>query len=170
MCDPASATFALSAASAAASHKQASGAAKVQTAMHRMNQANSITAMGQEQYDLGRREQQEQEAAAQQVAERNIAALTQAASLNARMAETGVAGHTMSNLMRDVFVQEGRATSTIKSNMQWSSENLAAQRVGSRNTAIARAGQTAPGTGPSLLATGLKIGVAGATYWDKRKG
>lgn len=168
MCDPALAMFALSTASAAASHKQASGMAKVQTAMHEINQENSIRAMGNEQYDIGARESQEREAAAMQVNERNIAALTQSAALTARMADTGVSGHTMSNLMRDVFVQEGRATSTIKTNMQWASDNAATQRLGTRNTAIQRMGQTSKGVGPSALATGLKIGAAGVTLWDAK--
>jgi len=163
MCDPATAMFAMSAGSAVAGHQQQAGMAKVQTAMHRMNQTNSITAMGQEQYDLGTRHQQEQEATAQQIQERNLEALAGAASLNARMAETGVKGHSMSALMRDVFTQEGRATSTMRANMQWASQNLATQMVGARTTAIQRMGQTAPGTKPSLIATGLKIGVAGAT-------
>jgi len=169
MCNPALLTAGLTAGQAIVGHQQASAQAKVQTALHKINQANAIKAMGQEQYTLGRREIQEREAAAQQVAERNIAALTSAAALNAQMAETGVVGNTMTSLMNDVFVKEGRANNAIKTNMQWSSENLAAQRVGARNKAISRAGSTAPGTPPSMLATGLKIGVAGATAWDSLK-
>ena len=159
MCDPVSlGMLALSTASAGAAHQQASGAAKVQSALHKINQENSIRAMGEEQYDLGRRESQEHEAMAQDVMEINRKALIKSASTMAMMADSGVTGISMANIMRDVHTQSGAATSARKTNMQWTSENMAAQRVGTRNTAIQRMGQTSKGTGPSMLATGLKIG------------
>ena len=168
MCHPA-AMFALSAGSAVAGHQQQAAMAKVQTAMHRINQENSITAMAQEQYDIGTREQQEREAMAEEIQEANRKALVQSASTLAMMAETGVSGVSMNNIMRDVFTQSGQAKGRMQANMQWSSQNLAAQRVGARNTAIMRAGQTAPGTGPSLLATGLKIGTAATDAWTQHR-
>lgn len=161
MCEPttmAMASFGLSTASAVAGHQQAAGQAKVQTALHKINQANSIQAMAQEQYDLGRRQQQEHEATAQNVNDANLRSLAQQSSALAMMADSGVSGLSMSNIMRDVATQAAKETGKMKTNMQWSSENLAAQRVGARNTAIMRAGQTTKGTKPSILATGLKIG------------
>jgi hypothetical protein len=172
MCEPTTLmalSIATSAASAGAAHQQAAGQAKIQTAMHKINQRNSITAMGQEQYDINNREMQEREAMAQQVNETNRQALMQSASALVRVSETGLAGISMSNIMRDVSTQAAMKTSNIKTNMQWSSDNLATQRVGARNTAMGRMSSTTMGVGPSAIATGLKIGEAGLGAYSNYK-
>ena len=162
MCDPVSVgMFVFNTLSTVASYQQASTQAKLQTRMHQMNQASALRDMQLQYIDSGIREQQERQAAAEQAQERRRMALIEAGSASAAIGESGVAGLTMGVLMREVLGQATRDVTNINTNRDWTLEQLRREREGIRSSSISRMNSTAPGVGPSRLATALRIGSAG---------
>ena len=159
MCDPVSIGMAVfGTLSAVASHQQASSQAKLQTKIHQMNQASALRDMQLQYADSGIREQQEREAAAERAQERRRMALIEAGRASAAIGESGAAGLTMGALMRDVLGQAARDVTNINTNREWTLDQLKREREGVRSSGISRMSSTAPGVGPSRLATALRIG------------
>lgn len=170
MCDPVSVgMFVFSTLSTVAGYQQASTQAKLQTQMHQMNQASALRDMQLQYIDSGIREQQEQQAAAERAQERRRMALIEAGSASAAIGESGVAGLTMSALMREVLGQAERDVTNIKTNREWTLDQINREREGIRSYGISRMHSTAPGVGPSRLATALRIGSAGLDAYSYYK-
>lgn len=163
MCDPmtiAIASFALAGTQTVAQYQQARGEAKVQTALHNMNQRQALKDMQQQMADLGARQLQEQQAAAEETFDRRRQALIEASSATARIGESGASGLTMSALMQSVYGQAGRDITRMNTNREWNLQQIEREKQGVRSQAISRMNGTTPGTGPSPLAAALKIGSA----------
>jgi hypothetical protein len=170
MCDPVSIGMAVfGTLSAVAGHQQASNQAKLQTQMHQMNQASALRDMQLQYADSGIREQQERQAAAEQVQGRRRMALIEAGSASAAIGESGAAGLTMGALMREVMGQAGRDVTSINTNRDWTAGQLGRDREGIRSSGISRMHSTAPGVGPSRLATALRIGSVGLDAYSYHK-
>lgn len=162
MCDPVSiGKVVFSTLSAVAGYQQAAAQAKLQTQMHQMNQASALRDMQLQYADSGIREQQERQAAVERAQERRRMALIEAGSASAAIGESGVAGLTMGALMREVLGQASRDVTNIYTNRDWTLDQLQREREGIRSSSISRMNSTAPGVGPSRLATALSIGSAG---------
>lgn len=170
MCDPVSVgMFVFSTLSTVAGYQQASTQARLQTQIHQMNQASALRDMQLQYIDSGIREQQERQAAAEREQERRRMALIEAGSASAAIGESGVAGLTMSALMREVLGQASRDVTNINTNRDWTLDQLRREREGIRSYGISRMNSTAPGVGPSRLATALRIGSAGLDAYSYYK-
>lgn len=162
MCNPVSVgMFVFSALSTVASYQQAAAQAKLQTQMHQMNQASALRDMQLQYIDSGIREQQERQAAAERAQERRRTALIEAGSASAAIGESGVAGLTMSALMREIFGQASRDVANINTNLDWTTDQLQREREAVYSSSISRMNSTAPGVAPSPWAAALRIGSAG---------
>ena len=162
MCSPVSiGMFVLDTLSTVAAYQQASAQAALQTQIHQMNQASALRDMQLQYADSGIREQQERQAAVERAQERRRTALIEAGSASAAIGESGVAGLTMSSLMREVLGQATRDVTNINTNLDWTLDQLRREREGIRSNTISRMNSTAPGVGPSPLAAVLRIGNAG---------
>lgn len=168
MCLPAVAA-ALAIGSVLAGHQAQRVQASMQTQMHKLNQALALQDMQQQFIDSGIREQQEYQSAAERAQERRRQALIEAGSARAAIGESGASGYTMAALMREVLGQGGRDVSIIQTNRDWAIAQLGRERQGIRSQAISRMHSTAPGIGPSPLATALQIGSAGLNAYTYHK-
>lgn len=170
MCDPVSiGMFVFNTLSTVAGYQQASTQAKLQTQIHRMNQASALRDMQLQYIDSGIREQQERQAAVERAQERRRMALIEAGSASAAIGESGVAGLTMSALMREVLGQAARDVTNINTNREWTLEQIKREREGIRSSGISRMNSTVPGVRPSRLATALRIGSAGLDAYSYHK-
>lgn len=170
MCDPVSIGMAVfSGLSTVANYQQASAQAKIQTQIHQMNQASALRDMQLQYADLGIREQQERQAAVERAQERRRMSLIEAGSASAAIGESGVAGLTMSALMREVLGQATRDVTNINTNLDWTLDQLNREREGIRSSSISRMNSTTPGVRPSRLAAALRIGSAGLDAYSYYK-
>ena len=172
MCEPttiAMASLALSAASTAVSYQQQAGQAKVQNQIHQNNQALALQSRNQSFADLSARQQQEAQAAAQQINQQNREALQTAASVQVQMGESGVAGFSMNNIMRDIYGQSARNISTIENNRDWTLGQLEREKDGLQASYKGQANSTSGAMRPSLLAAGLQIGDAALSSYGTYK-
>ena len=173
MCNLAIATFAVSAASVAASFVQAQQQADAQTDMHNINQKTALENYQQQTYDAGARQLQENEAAGMEMVDRQMQGLRQASSAQAQIGETGFGGFSMSALMNQVMNETSQNVVRTGVNRDWSAAQIGREKGGIRSTAIGQMNSTAPGVRPSALAAGLQIASSGlsaySVYTDRTK-
>ena len=170
MCDIGIATFALAAASTAASLIQAEEQADTQTQIHHNNQKAALENYQQQTYDAGARQLQENEAAGMEMVDRQMQGLQQASSAQAQIGETGLGGFSMSALMNQVMNEASQDALRTGVNRDWSAAQIGREKEGIRSTAIGQMNSTTPGVRPSALAAGLQIASAGLnTYSDYTK-
>ena len=173
MCDLAIATFAVSAASVAASFVQAQQQADAQTDMHNINQKTALENYQQQTYDAGARQLQDNEAAGMEMVDRQLQGLQQTSSAKAQIGETGLGGFSMSALMRQVMNETSQDAMRTGVNRDWSAAQIGREKEGIRSTAIGQANSTTPGVRPSALAAGLQIASSGlnaySSYTTKTK-
>ena len=169
MCDLAIATFALAAASTAASFVQAEQQADSQTQMHNINQKTALENYQRQTYDAGARQLQENEAAGMEMVDRQIQGLQQASSAQAQISETGLGGFSMSALMNQVMNEASQDVVRTGANRDWSAAQIGREKEGIRSTAIGQANSTTPGVRPSALAAGLQIACTGLDIYSKKK-
>ena len=161
MCDLAIATFALAAASTAASFAQAQQQADSQTDMHNINQKTALENYQRQTYDAGARQLQENEAAGMEMVDRQMQGLRQASSAQAQISETGMGGFSMSALMNQVMNETSQNVVRTGVNRDWSAAQIGREKEGIRSTSIGQMNSTTPGVRPSALAAGLQIAESG---------
>lgn len=152
-------------------HQSASAQAKLQTRQYEDNRRLALSDMQHQMADANTRIIQERQAAAQSVDERRRQALMEASSANAAAADRGVSGFTMGALLAQVMGDAGRDVTNIETNKDWAAGQVEREKAGIRSQTISRINSMSPGVGPSLLATGLKIGGAAVnTYAGYKTG
>ena len=169
MCSIALATFALSAASTAASFAQAQAQADTQTQMHEINQKTALENYQRQTYDAGARQLQENEAAGMEMVDRQIQELQQASSAQAQIGETGLGGFSMSALMNQVMNEASQDALRTGVNRDWSVAQIGREKDGIRSTAIGQMNSTTPGVRPSALTAGLQIASSGLNIYSQKK-
>lgn len=155
------ATFAISAASTGVGFMAQEQQAKQQDAAYAQNKKNSIAAFEDSQRALTYREAQEQESAAVQKQDNNIQARKAAATNIVAAGESGITGNTVDSLLRDIYGQAGAANDRVDQNLDWSMEQIAAEKRGQGFTAQNRINSVQRGQKPSIVAAGLKLAGAG---------
>ena len=166
MCDLAIATFALSAASVAASFAQAQQQADTQTDMNNINQKTALENYQRQTYDAGARQLQENEAAGIEMVDRQVQGLRQASSAQAQIGETGLGGFSMSALINQVMNETSQNVVRTGVNRDWSAAQIGREKEGIRSTSVGQMNSTAPGVRPSALAAGLQIAGSGLTAYS----
>ena len=161
MCDLAIATFALAAASTAASFAQAQQQADAQTDIHNINKKTALENYQQQTYDAGARQLQENEAAGMEMVDRQMQGLRQASSAQVQIGETGLGGFSMSALMNQVMNETSQNVVRTGVNRDWSAAQIGREKEGIRSTAVGQMDSTTPGIRPSTLAAGLQIAGSG---------
>ena len=169
MCDLAIATFALAAASTAASLIQAEEQADTQTQIHHNNQKAALENYQQQTYDAGARQLQENEAAGMEMVDRQMQGLQQASSAQAQIGETGLGGFSMSALMNQVMNEASQDVVRTGVNRDWSAAQIGREKEGIRSTAIGQMNSTTSGVRPSALAAGLQIASSGLNIYSQKK-
>ena len=169
MCSIALATFAVSAASTAASFVQAQQQADAQTQMHNINQKTALENYQRQTYDAGARQLQENEAAGMEMVDRQIQELQQASSAQAQIGETGLGGFSMSALMNQVMNEASQDVVRTGVNRDWSVAQIGREKEGIRSTAIGQMNSTTPGVRPSALAAGLQVASTGLNIYSQKK-
>lgn len=166
MCGIEIATFALAAASTAASFIQAQEQADAQTQMHNINQKTALENYQQQTYAAGARQLQENEAAGMEMVDRQVQGLRQASSAQAQIGETGLGGFSMSALMNQVMNETSQNVVRTGVNRDWSAAQIGREKDGIRSTAIGQMNSTTPGIRPSALAAGLQIAGSGLSAYS----
>lgn len=162
MCEPVSiAMAAMSVGSAVMQHKQASMQAKMQTQMHKANQANAHSAMLESLGTNQIRQGQEVQSASEQITQRYREAQMARGTSNAAAADSGVTGFSVDRIVSSIMGDAARDTSTIKQNRDWTLDQLNREQLGHISTAQSRKNSTTPGVQPNKWATAFQIG-AGA--------
>lgn len=169
MCSLSIATFAVSAASTAASFVQAQQQADAQTQMHNINQQTALENYQRQTYDAGARQLQENEAAGMEMVDRQMQGLQQASSAQAQIGETGLGGFSMSALMNQVMNETSQDALRTGVNRDWSVAQIGREKEGIRSTAIGQMNSTTPGVRPSALAAGLQIASSGLNIYSQKK-
>jgi hypothetical protein len=178
MCEPttmALASFAIGATQAvvgySAQKKASDEAYTEQTRVYNENQRNALLAFGDQQAASNQRIAQEQDAAAADSMDVSLEARANRARNMVAAGEAGVSGPTVDSLMRDIYGKEGRSLSRIDTNLDWSTQQLEAEKTGQTHQTVSRINSVARAkkNDPSLLATGLQIGTAGVNAYSGYK-
>lgn len=142
MCEPmtiAAATMAVaSAGSAVAGYQGAKAQAEMQNQMHQQNMLNSYAAMRQGYLTYQQRQQQEAEAAAQDIQARRLEAMQQTATANVAAGEAGVSGFSVERVLRDIGATASRDVTTIQQNRDWNVNQLNNEMLGLRTQTKSR--------------------------------
>lgn len=171
MCEPttiAAMTFALSAASTAASYVGQMQAAQATERANTENRNNALKAMELNWEQLDARTIQEREAAATEKA--NAARQVRGAKATAQVsaAESGTGGLSVDALLGDIQANYDRYASGVDTNVDYSLAQLQMEKRGARASGIDRINSAPRGQKPSLLGAGLQIGAAGLNYATDR--
>ncbi|WP_189468409.1 virion core protein, T7 gp14 family [Litchfieldella qijiaojingensis] len=136
-------------------HEQAEARAEYQSEMYQRNKQNSYDALAQRYGDIGERQSQEQQAAAERKEEVTRQARAQMATARVMAGESGVSGNSVDTALRDISGAAARDRSTIDQNLEWTLGQLQRQKQSSRTGTVNRINSVQPGQKPSNLALGL---------------
>jgi len=140
---------------------QASAQAQAQNQMYKQNQKNAARAAGDAMRGTSMRQAQEQEAAAAQMFENNIAARGARATARVAAAEGGVSGSSVDALLRDFYMREDRANDRIAQNNDWTVNQLQMEKVAQGYQYVDRVNSMQKATPPSFADAALRIAASG---------
>ena len=162
MCDPLTASLALTAASGIAGANAANQAAKAQNAAYLQNAKNANNAMLADARALNQRTDQESQAAAQGKFQNTIEAAKARASTIVSSGEAGVyAGANLGYLLNNVEREKLREAQTIDRNLKMTTDQIASERAGLQYAFNDRANSVQKGQGVDPLVAGLGIAADG---------
>lgn len=133
MCNPmllAITQGALSVGSTVADYQGAKAQAEMQNQMHQQNKLNAYAAMRQGYVTSQQRQQQEMEAAADDIQARRLEAMHQTATANVAAGEAGVSGFSVERVLRDIGAAGSRDISAIQQNRDWNVNQLNNEMLG----------------------------------------
>lgn len=133
MCLPmilAAAQAAIAVGSTVAEYQGARAQYKMQNAMHEQNKLNAYAAMRQGYLTYQQRQQQEMEAAAQDIQTRRLEAMQQSATANVAAGEAGVGGFSVERVLRDIGATASRDVTSIQQNRDWNVSQMHNEMLG----------------------------------------
>lgn len=171
MCDPITAiTIGLSIAQGAVGYAGQQAQYKQQMEVFRQNAINASTATENQYKNLNIRAMQEDAAANQQQQQTNIEVAQAAATTQVAASEGGVAGLSVSHVLRDLYSQQGRNDAALASNHQMSRAFLAGEKKAAEAGGQNQINSVPIPEKPSILPTVLNIfGSALGAYNNRPK-
>ncbi len=163
MCDPITmgvVSAGLGVAQAVGGFMQAGQEAANQTAYYNQNKSNAQAAFSSEQDTLQQRQVQEQKAEAERSYDMNQEYVKARESMENDAAQTGAAGLSIEGLMGDLDQQEAQRQARSDQNLEWTLEELQANKEASGDTYVSRVDSVQKGVKPSF--GNLAIGIVGA--------
>lgn len=124
--------------SAVAGYQGAKAQAEMQNQMHQQNMLNAQAAMRQGYLTYQQRQQQEAEAAAQDIQARRLEAMQQTATSNVAAGEAGVSGFSVERVLRDIGATASRDVTTIQQNRDWNVSQMNNEMLGLRTQTKSR--------------------------------
>lgn len=163
------ASFAMTAASAAASHSAESDAADQQNRLYAQNRANAQAAFTDNQVALSTRQSQEMEAAAAQTFDSQLEARKAKATNVVAAGESGVNGISIESLIAGIDGKEARYEDRIGQQTDWTLNQLQAEKKSSGYQMVDRINSVRQADKPSFVSTGLKIAGGAVDSFSKYK-
>ncbi|MGY5795207.1 virion core protein, T7 gp14 family len=175
MCDPISLgviSAGLGVAQAVGQYAQQNAAYEAQQQAYNDNKASAQAAFSSEQNTLQQRQLQEQEAEAQRSYDMSQEYIRARETAENSAVDRGQAGLSIEGLLGDIDQQEAERQQRSNKNLEWTLEELQAQKEASGGEMVSRVNSVSKGTKPSF--GNLAVGIIGAgmqgfnTYGDAK--
>lgn len=173
MCEPmtiaATAMAVTQGASQIMQYQQADAQAEYQNEMFEKNRERSYDALARRYGDIGDRQSQEQQAAAERKEELTRQARAKMASARVAAGESGVTGTSVDLALRDISGAAARDRSTVDQNLDWTMQQLQRQKTSAQSNAVNRITSVRQGQKPSSTALGINLAntaAQGAMQYD----
>lgn len=162
MCDPVSISYgALAIGSTLVAADQQNKMAAYQNELNEYNNQLSRQNMAENMNALAYNQNQEREAATEQLWRDDIEARRAEARARVAAGESGIAGQTVDSIMREIKGQQAMYASSINQNLQRGAGEADSQRRQIWNNYLSEVGSRPKAVGANGLATALSIGQAG---------
>lgn len=151
------ASFAVSAASAVTGYIGQMDAANQQNRMAEQNRLNALQTWRDKDAAMGRRQQQEQESAAQERFDTQLEARKARATHEVAAGESGASGLSIEGLLREFAGREARYNDRVDQQLDWTMNALQDTKRGYGYEAVDRINAVPRARKPSFIDAGLKI-------------
>lgn len=167
MCDPVSITTAtLGVLSAYGQQSAAEANAAAQDNAYKQNRINALASMREDYKQVGTRQIQEADAAAQRTQERQAQARREEASARVGAGEAGITGISVEGILRDIAGLSLQDTDAINQGSDWNINQLQAEKSGISTATQGRISSQSKGSAPSKWSMGLGIATAGVNSYS----
>lgn len=170
MCEPATITLAITAASAAASVAQQASNASYQQKVNNVQRENSITSRNANLVQVEVQKQQAVTQAGQKQFENNLNAQKAESTAKVSAGENGVSGLSVDALLGELDATRGRYNSSVDANLRDSVQSFDNQRDNIQTSAVNQVNSLKTPQAPDYLGAALKIGGAYNKFSADTKG
>lgn len=170
MCEPATITLAITAASAAAGVIQQTQAASSQNRYNAKQRENSIMARNQNLTQIELQKQQVAQQAGEKTFQNDLAAQKALSTAKVSAGENGVSGLSVDSLLSEMDGSRLRYNDSVASNLANSMDSMNMQRDNVQTSAVNQVSQLKTPQAPDYLGAALKIGGAYNKYNADTKG
>lgn len=162
----AAATMAItSAASAYGQYQTAEAQAEYQNERYEQNKKNANEALAQKYGDIGVRQQQEQDAAAQRREDLSREAAAKRATSRVAAGEAGISGNSVAMALGDISGAAARDRSNVNANLDWTLGQLQRQKQSARTQTKGQINSVQQGQEPSKAALGVNLANTAASSY-----
>lgn len=169
MCEPttiaAGVMAVTSAASAYGQYQTAEAQAEYQNERYEQNKKNANEALAQKYGDIGARQQQEQEAAAQRREDLSREAAAKRATSRVAAGEAGISGNSVAQALGDISGAAARDRSNVNANLDWTLGQLQRQKQSARTQTKGQINSVQQGQKPSKAALGVNLANTAASSY-----
>lgn len=174
MCEPmtiaAMAAAGMAVGSSFMQYQSGSAQAKHQTQLADANKVSALSSMTESYQALGLRQQQEQDAASDNIQDRRLQGMKQTSAATVAAGEAGVSGFSVQRVLQDMGAMASRDVSSIEQNRDWSISQLGSQASGVRSNTQSRIASMQGGIKPNGWASAFKAGADGLSAYTSAGG